>query len=458
MRIDLALKDEKGRAWASAARWTALVATLGLGAAVFGSGACSAAPNGTDFNTGGAGSTQGAGNSTQSGGGTQASGSQTGSTANNGVGTFVGSGGAGSGNGASSTGVGGACASSHYEGKLSPLDIYIMLDKSGSMTSNNKWGNCTNALKTFVQSPVADGIGVGIQYFPFTGPPPPGCALCMDCNCIFGPTCGCSGCSSSCMNGVCTATCLGGVADSCMVPDYATAAVEIGLLPGNATALVNSINSITPNGGTPTRPALEGALSHARDWAIANPDHKVVVVFATDGEPSTNLCAPNTIPDSQNIAQMYLNGTPSIPTYVIGVGSTLTSLHAIAQSGGTMMAYIVDGGPNTTQQFIDAMNAIRQSAGLACEYIIPPLTDGGMIDFNQVNVQYIPGSGGTAQDILHAQDAADCDPVQGGWYYDNNAAPTKILICPATCMTIEADDLGKIDILFGCPTVNLPPH
>jgi Mg-chelatase subunit ChlD len=456
MKIDLAFKGGHGGAWTGAARGAALAATLGLGAAVAGSGACSAAPNNTDFGSGGAGSTQntGSGNGSQSSG-SQSGGALSGGTAgNSGVGTFVGSGGSGSGN--NSTGVGGACASSHYEGKVSPLDIYIMLDKSGSMTSDNKWTNCTIALQTFVQSPEADGIGVGIQYFPFTGPPPPGCAMCMDCNCIFGPTCGCSGCSSSCMNGVCTATCIGGTADSCNPMDYSMAAVEIGLLPGNAQALINSINSITPNGGTPTRPALEGALNHARDWAVANTDHKVVVVLATDGEPTG--CTANTIADSQNIAQQYLNGTPSVPTYVIGVGSSLTSLHAIAQSGGTNMAYIVDGGPNTTQQFLDAMNAIRQSAGLACEYQIPAVTDGGAIDPQQVNVQYIPGNGGPAQDILHAQSAADCHPVDGGWYYDNNAAPTKILICPATCTIIEADDLGKIDILFGCPTVNLPPH
>jgi len=454
MKIDLAFKGGNGGTWASAVRWTALVAAVGLGAAVFGGGACSAAPDGTDFNTGGAGTTQSG--STQSGNGTGQSGTSTLSGGSGGNGTlsgFVGSGGAGNGNGTTTAGVGGSCASSHHEGKQTPLDIYIMLDKSGSMTSNNKWGNCTTALKTFVQSPQADGIGVGLQYFPIQATSiPPGCQMCTDCTCIFGPTCGCNSCT--CINGVCTC---GGQADSCSVMDYATPAVPIGLLPGNATAIINSINSINPVGGTPLRPVLEGALSHARDWAVANPDHKVVVVLAADGEPSTTLCPPNTIADSQSVAQMYFNGTPSIPTYVIGVGTSLTSLNGIAVSGGTNMAYIVDGGPNTTQQFLDAMNAIRNAAGLACEYGIPAPTDGGVIDFGKVNVQYHPGNGGPAVDILHAQTAAQCDPVNGGWYYDNNAAPTKIIMCPATCMTLEADDLGTIDILFGCPTIDIPP-
>ena len=60
-------------------------------------------------------------------------------------------------------------------------------------------------------------------------------------------------------------------------------------------------------------------------------------------------------------------------------------------------------------------------------------------------------------DILHANTGADCDPVLGGWYYDDNADPKKVVICPATCSKIEKDSVGKIDILLGCETVELPP-
>src|SRR5262249_35235500 len=149
----LTFKGGNGKAWASAARWAALVATIGLGAATLGGGACSAAPNNTDFSAGGAGSTQsGMQSGTQSGGtqsGTQSGGTQSGGMGGSGVGFVVaGAGGLGSGNGSMSGGFGGACASSHAEGKVSPLDIYIMLDKSGSMNDANKWINCTTALKT----------------------------------------------------------------------------------------------------------------------------------------------------------------------------------------------------------------------------------------------------------------------------------------------------------------------
>jgi hypothetical protein len=410
--------------------WTALAAAFALSAA--GIAACAASSDNThDGNSNGNGNGAGAGNGVGAG---------------DSSGAFMS--GTGGGN-TGSSGVGGACASSHFEGKLSPLDIYIMLDKSGSMDDDNKWVNTTNALQTFVQSPEVAGIGVGLQLFPINGPPPPACNQCTDCNCIF--ACGCNSCT--CINNVCTCS---GTVDSCAVSDYATAAVEIAPLPGNASAIIDVLNQTNPQGGTPTRPSLEGAISHARDWALSNPDHKVVVVFATDGEPSTSLCAPNTIPDAQQVAQDGLNGTPSIPTYVIGVGLSLTSLNAIAAAGGTGTAYIIDSGGNTTQQFIDAMNDIRESAGLDCEYQIPEPLPGEMIDFTKVNVQYIPGDGGPPEDILHAKTAADCDPLHGGWYYDDNNNPTKILMCPATCAKIENDNQGKIDILLGCDTKEIP--
>ena len=391
--------------------------------------ACSAT-GGSNFNTGGASSEAGAGAGTAS--------------SADGVGSLAGP---GSGGSTGSGGIGGACATSSVKGKLTPLDMYIMLDQSGSMSSQNKWTNCTNALKTFLQAPESDGIGVGIQYFPIHGPVPPACMACNDCNCIF--ACGCNGCT--CINNVCSCS---GTIDSCTAADYAKPEVPIAPLPMNAQPLISSINMHMPNGGTPTRPALEGALTYAKDWAIKNIDHHVVVVLATDGDPSG--CTMNTIPDVEALASGYFNGSPSLPTYVVGVGTSLVSLNGIAAAGGTTKAFIVDAGGNTVQQFIDAMNTIRKTAGLGCEYSIPaPM--GGMIDFSKVNVQYVPGGGGKPIDILHAKDPSQCDPVTGGWYYNDNANPTKIELCPATCMVVEKDSMGEINIIFGCETIDIPP-
>src|SRR5262245_9246901 len=94
----------------------------------------------------------------------------------NGDGSGGGGNGGGSGSGAPGTfggdgGSGGAlgdaaCATDVHKSEASPLDIYVMLDQSTSMDDVGKWGNVKSAFQTFVNSPQAAGIGVGIQYFP----------------------------------------------------------------------------------------------------------------------------------------------------------------------------------------------------------------------------------------------------------------------------------------------------
>ncbi len=71
-----------------------------------------------------------------------------------------------------------------------------------------------------------------------------------------------------------------------------------------------------------------------------------------------------------------------------------------------------------------------------------------------MNVTLTP-SGGKTQDLLQATDAASC-PASGGWYYDNPSAPTKLLLCPATCNTVKADAKASVNILMGCKTNTVP--
>ena len=73
-----------------------------------------------------------------------------------------------------------SCAAESSKAKQQPLDIYIMLDQSGSMTEmvaggGTKWTAVSTALKTFVGQPSLAGVGVGLQYF---GLPPSGGSMC----------------------------------------------------------------------------------------------------------------------------------------------------------------------------------------------------------------------------------------------------------------------------------------
>jgi hypothetical protein len=79
---------------------------------------------------------------------------------------------------------------------------------------------------------------------------------------------------------------------------------------------------------------------------------------------------------------------------------------------------------------------------------MPP---GQILEPSKVNVLLTP-TGGSAVVLNPAGTAAGCDPVLGGWYFDNVNAPTTIFLCPATCSQVSADPQAKIEVQIGCPT------
>jgi Mg-chelatase subunit ChlD len=303
-----------------------------------------------------------------------------------------------------------ACATSAAKAQQQPLDMYIMLDQSGSMRDQGKWTSVTGALNSFFTQPTAAGIGVGLQYFGLDN---------------------------------------GGLGSSCTASDYATPEIEIAALPGSASALSTSLGGHGPLSDTPTFPALQGAVDHAKTWANAHPGHVTIVVLATDGEPNSS-CDDN-LTDIDNIASTAAAGNPKIPTFVIGVGTSLSNLNGIAAAGGTGQAFVVDPTGNTAKQFLDALNKIRGTV-LGCTYQIPVPPNGGTIDYGTVNVVYTPG-GGSQVTIPKVADKASCPATGDAWYYDNNTAPTQINLCDASCKTVGADANGAVSVIIGCSTV-----
>ncbi|HRI72360.1 MAG TPA: vWA domain-containing protein, partial [Polyangium sp.] len=296
------------------------------------------------------------------------------------------------------------------------------------------WTDVTNAIKAFVDQPSAAGIGVGLQYFPPTSSTASCPAVC-PCPAGCGP----------CFGFICT----GSGSGACNVADYAAPAVVIQNLPGIAAVIKSNLDMTMPSGNTPTSAALDGAIQYTKQWMTMNPNAVGVTIFATDGDPTE--CNTN-LQSIYGIAAAGLSGTPSVKTYVIGVGD-LAFLDDLAAAGGTGTAFKVDKNANAQQDFLQAMNSIR-GAALSCAYLIPPAPAGEMIDYNAINVQYTP-TGGMPTLIPKAASPAACPPAGGGmaWYYDNNSPPQQILLCPGTCSQISADTSGQIDVLVGCATV-----
>jgi Mg-chelatase subunit ChlD len=429
-------------------------------------------------------------------------------------------------NGAAANGAGGngggapldACAAHVSTAQPIPLDIYMMLDTSASMldattATVTKWDAVKTAMTSFLNDSASAGLGVGLQYFPLTKPnAPTSCTSDADCGdsgpcflkaCYNAATItpcdtasDCAGRTGPCMPlGQCTAdtsyVCQGqgldcgpdamnkplGMCepltssicestDSCDSTQYAAPASAIAALPGAAAGLVASINAHTPAGATPTHAALSGAIAQASTWATAHPDHRVVVLLATDGLPTE--CIPPTatslaaaVADVAAIAAGGVKATPSISTFVIGVfnaddvlNGAPTNLNEIAAQGGTTEAFIVDTTQDVTMQFLTALDTIR-GAHLACEFQIPQPMAGQTLDYAQVNVQLT--SAGNTGVVYYVANVGGCDATTGGWYYDVDpkaGTPTKIIACPTSCTAFQAaTGTSSVGIALGCTTV-----
>ena len=317
-----------------------------------------------------------------------------------------------------------SCAAASEKAAPVPLDIFVMLDQSGSMkdttsTGATKWSAIKGAFAAFMDDPAAAGIGVGLQYFGQAG--------------FFG-----SGRSS------------------CTLSDYAKAAVEIAPLPGVSSAIKTSLFLHSPFTDTPTGPAMQGALQHAREWQAAHEGHVVVVVLATDGLPTA--CEPQDIPSIAAFATAALAAKPSIRTFVIGVlgDADLTAgaeanLDAISNAGNGAPAFIIKASSaDVEKSFAAALEKIR-GAAIPCSYLVPT---GAGADYSKVNVAVT--SGGKTTLLPYVGSAGKCDPVAGGWYYDvapSAGKPTRILTCDATCKQLAVDASGRVDIQVGCTTV-----
>ncbi len=305
------------------------------------------------------------------------------------------------------------CATSTATAQQLPLHMVLVLDQSGSMceftanvnprdcgNASSKWQQVRTALSTFFSSPDSKGITVSLVAFP--------------------------------------------AGNACSVSTYESPLVRDVALPDAQNQLLTRIGQLNPNGSTPTRQALEGALRFGKsvETQLAGKG-KVAVVLATDGFPQD--CSGNSISDAANVAAA---SQATIPTYVIGVGNRLDSLNTIAAAGGSTKAFIVSttNAATVNAELSDSLAKIRGSA-LSCEYGLPAPPAGQSLDFKKVNVQ-LTGAGGSASTIPFS---ADCSNTQG-WRYDNEAAPTKIQLCSASCDKVKLDGSAKVDLVLGCQT------
>ncbi len=304
-----------------------------------------------------------------------------------------------------------ACASSNAGIDALPIYLVFMVDKSGSMGSENgtnvlatKWTPAVAALKDFFADPTSANIHASLAFFQSN--------------------------------------------DACNVASYATPKVAMTALP---SALFGpALDAQSPAGNTPTRPAVEGAVQYAQSVATGlTAGEKVAIVLVTDGDPNDS-CKPAST--TTNTAAAAATVAATIKTYVVGVGTGAVNLDAIATGGGTAPHIQVNttSAATTSADLRTAIGKIKKSV-LTCDYALPPPPAGKTIDVNAVNVNYT--TAGATKTLPYSATCSD----PGGWHYDSVTTPTKIVMCPSICTTLQGDTVGgKIDIIFGCGTA-VPP-
>ncbi|MFO0672224.1 MAG: vWA domain-containing protein [Polyangiaceae bacterium] len=268
-----------------------------------------------------------------------------------------------------------ACASLVVESRLAPVDLVFAFDRSGSMDDQDKWGACSAGLEAFFASPATHGFRASLQYFPLT-------------------------------------------LDWCNASAYATPAVTMTALP-DATTFAHSIDATEPisDRGTPTLPALEGAIRYADFVLAAEPTHRVAVVLVTDGEPRD--CGSTV----DGVSARAAAARARVPTFVVGVGGS-QNLDVLAWNGGTDKP---SSSTRSTPPRPAPRCSMRSRASAARSAATFRSSANEPIDPFKVNVTL--STGGQSSGLAY-------DPSCGttsGWHYDAPDAPHRIVLCPTTC-------------------------
>ncbi len=329
-----------------------------------------------------------------------------------------------------------ACAETAVEAKTTGIDLYVMLDRSGSMhgpvstwqqakgdcdvgqTVNSKWCKSINALAKYFGAPTSSGNRAALQFFSGTLP-------------VL----------------------------------YSTPEVPLGTgfisLP-DTTSFVPALNAATPSGETPTEAALRGIVTYTGNSSTYTPGRQRIGILVTDGYPQGNC--ESSASKLAAIADAHYQST-GVPIFMVGMdGADFTHLETMATGGhapkhannaggltkacgnGSSQCQSWNVGDGSNDALTVALQQIQYQAA-ACSFAVPT-SDAGLIDPNSAKVEYLQG-GSNAQSLQRATSQSACG-TSGGFYYDNNTSPTVIYLCPTTCDTVRADTSAKVQVKLGC--------
>ena len=298
-----------------------------------------------------------------------------------------------------------------------PVDLFAVLDGSSSMaeatsTGVSKWYATKAAFKDFLASAPSE-MGFGLSVFPLSGDE----------------------------------------SASCSSQRYRDQALPISQVSVMAQGALAELESVVPQGQTPTAPAFTAALELAQIYAASHPDRSVVVVLATDGLPTT--CAPTDTAALAALAKEAFEGSGHVRTVVVASeslsGGDRSGFERIAKAGGTGRALSIDPRADFATQLGDALRATAERK-VACDLALPEPPASERLDYDAVNVVL----DGTEERTTFPRvaSAAGCS-ASGGWYYDVDpalGAPSRLNVCKASCERLSSAT-AKLTVELGCKTI-----
>lgn len=282
------------------------------------------------------------------------------------------------------------------------LNLYLIVDKSLSVVLQPAWNSLTLAINEFVDDPKNEGLGLGIGYY-----------------------------GSSCNGG-----------------DYALPEVRVAPLPGVAQAIKGSYP--VPLSGKAVTPALSGSFAYMRVLAQTEPDRDVAVALVTDTIVDP-ICG-STQTNAALAAAGALAESPSIPTYVIGLGAGPTlldpvnlidpaPLDPVAAAGGTGEVRRIEVNLSTNTALTAALNDVVNAA-TPCAFEVPD-----DIEPSTAVLESHPTSL-PANTWSHVANSGACGTDHG--VYIRPSSPRVLELCPASCNYLRSGAAGTVIVRTDC--------
>ena len=306
------------------------------------------------------------------------------------------------------------CGLVSFELVRNPPDLFLVLDRSGSMKDDNagntpaagvpsKWDQVKPAVMMAVTQTNMD-VSWGLKTFPETDP----------------------NSSSDC------------------APLSVTSKIDVPVAPANATAINAAVNTTTPEGnGTPTASAIKVAVDYLNKL---NDGAKHYILLATDGEPSctASLAAGNsTQAHADAVTAVSTAAAGGVKTFVVGVATTKTNdamtLNDMAVAGGEAQP---NPNPLATKFYLsesqaDLVNAIKAITGQISTCTFPLSSPPPVPEHIAVKVSGVKAP----QDTTHTD----------GWDYTDGTF-TAVQVYGSWCDMIKTA-ANMVNIIFGCKDI-----